>query len=682
MLPLPAKLQITVDNKLRIFTFVLKPKTVFIMRSTFLLITIALFTALNSFAQADKILMTVGDQQVSLEEFERIYNKNNVSGVYEKQSVDEYLDLFINFKLKVLEAEKMGLDTATSFRMELKGYRDQLAKPYLNDSTTQEELMKLEYERMKTELHVSHILLRLDPKAHPDDTLLAYRKLITARKEILAGKNFADVAKSISEDPSVAKNEGDIGWLTAFRTVYEFENAAFNTPVNQVSLPIRTQFGYHLIKVWEQRPSKGSVHVAHIFLRAPDNMSPELKAKTEKIINAVYDSLKLNVSFSELAKNNSDDKSTSLKGGELPWFGTGQMIPEFENAAFALKKPGDYSKPVNSFYGWHILQLIESKGLGTYDELRSEIMSKITDTPVSAVKKANSMNKVKTDLNYSLNKENFKKFINLIDTSIYGGQWSDSSFRNNKEILFTIGTDAYTFADFAEYLKNTQKKIDYYSISVFINEKFQVYSEEILLEKQKEMLVNKYPEFKYILKEYHDGILLFDLTDRMVWSKAVEDSVGLEKFYETNKSNYVWEKRANVMVFSSDSLALVDAAKALAVKYGKKKKFSPDFVLSKLCKNDTVKNCIDITEGKYEKGDKQEVDNTNWNVGAGQNYTTDGVTSFVFVRGVLEPEIKKLNEARGLVTADYQNFLEKVWIAELRAKYPVKVDMELLKTVK
>lgn len=652
------------------------------MRSFVLLITLSFVLFLNTNAQSDKVLMTIGDQTVSLEEFERIYNKNNVSGVYEKQSVEEYLDLFINFKLKVLEAEKLGLDTATSFRMELKGYRDQLAKPYLNDSATLEDLMKLEYERSKTEYHVSHILLFLDAKAHPDDTLLAYQKLIKVRNEILGGKSFPDAAKEYSEDPSVQKSGGDIGWMTAFRTVWEFENAVYNTPVNGVSMPVRTQFGYHLIKVWEQRPSKGTIHVAHIFFRAPDNMSPELKAKAEAKANAVYDSLKMKMNFAELAKNNSDDKSTSLNGGELQWFGTGQMIPEFENAAFNLKKPGDFSKPVNSFYGWHILQLLEKKPLGSYEELRSEIRSKITDTPVSAVKKNIYMNKVKEELNYSLNKKNLNKFISLIDTSIFGGHWSDSIFQQNKEVLFTIGNDETTFAQFATYLKRNQKKINQYSISVYINENFQKFSEEIIMEAQKEMLVNKYPEFKYILKEYHDGILLFDLTDKMVWSKAVEDSVGLEKFYAENKANYVWEKRADVMIFSSDSLALLDAARALVTKYGKKKKFNADFVLSKLCKVDSIKNCITITEGKYEKGDMQEVDNTEWVIGPGKTYKTDDVNSFVFVRGIVEPEIKKLNEARGIVTADYQNFLEKAWVAELRAKYPVKVDMELLKTIK
>ncbi len=652
------------------------------MRFTLSLITLFIFTMISSFAQGDKVLMTIGDQTISLQEFERIYNKNNVTGILEKQSVDEYLDLFINFKLKVIEAEKLGMDKNPGFIDELNGYRDQLAKPYLNDSATQEELIKQEYERLKSELHVGHILLRVDPNAAPADTLKVYNKMLDLRKRILAGENFEALAKANTEDPSVSKNGGDIGWMTANRTVWEFENVIYNTPVKQVSLPVKTQFGYHIATVWEKRPSRGTVHVAHIFIRAPEDMTPEMKLQAEKKINAVYDSLKLGVSFSLLAKNNSDDRSSAVKGGELPWFGSGQMIPEFENIAFSLKKKGEYSKPVSSFYGWHILQLIESKGLGSYEEMRPELLSKVSDAQMAPVKKKIYLDKLKKEYNYTFNNQNFKKVYSLIDSTIFQGQWSDTLLRNNEDVLFSIKDQNYTTADFAVYLKENQRKTNKFNIEVFINGQIDGFVDYSLREYEKATLVVKYPEFRYILQEYHDGILLFDLTDKMVWSKAVQDSTGLEKFYEANKSQYTWEKRADVMIFSSDSALLLDAARAIVVKYGKSKKFNSGFVLSKLCTTDSIKNCIEIEEARFEKGDNEEVDKTNWVNGVGQNYTSKGITSFVFVRGVSEPETKKLSEARGLITADYQNFLEKAWIAELRAKYPVSVNYDLLKTIK
>ena len=655
---------------------------VVLMKITLSFIVFFFLSMIYAFPQSGKILMTIGDQNISLQEFERIYNKNNVSSLYEKQPVDEYIDLFINFKLKVLEAEKSGMDKTSSFINELKGYRDQLAKPYLNDSVTQEELMKQEFERMKTELHVSHILLRLDPKTPPSDTLVAYNKMITIRKRILSGERFETVAKENSEDPSAGKNGGDLGWMTAFGTMWEFENAIYNTPVNQVSLPVRTQFGYHIAKVWEQRPNKGTVNVAHIYIRAPEDMSPELKQQAEKKIIAIYDSLKSGVSFAELVKNNSDDRSTALKGGELPWFGSGQMIPEFEAAAFSLKKKGEFSKPVHSFYGWHILQLIDNKAMGTYEELRPELLLKVNSAPFAEVKKMHYLNKLKKDYNYTFNKQNFEMLSDLIDTTIFGGQWSDSVLRDNKTVLFSLGSKNYSIADFAAYLKENQRKTIPLNIPVFLNEQFRDFSEYIIYEYEKDLLVDKYPDFKHILQEYHDGILLFDLSDKMIWAKAVQDTAGLEKYYEANKSQYFWGKRADVMIFSSDKPELMAAARALVVKYGDKKKFSSEFIYSRLCLNDSIKNCININEGKFEKGDNKEVDETNWITGAGKNYESEGKTSFVYVRRVLEPEVKKLNEARGLITADYQNYLEKAWIAELRAKYPVQVDYDLLKTIK
>ncbi len=652
------------------------------MKSTLLFTTLFILSLTSVYSQSDKVLMTIGDQTVSLQEFERIYKKNNVAGLYDKQPVEEYLDLFINFKLKVLEAENLGMDTVESFIKELKGYRDQLAKPYLNDSVTQEEMMRLAYERMKTEIRVSHILIRTDQKNSPEDTLRVYNKLLEIRNRALAGESFEKLAREYSEDESVTKNGGEIGWMTAFRTVWEFENTIYNTPVNQVSMPVRTQFGYHLAKVWEIRPSKGSVKVAHIYIRAPQDMSPEMKQQAEKKITAIYDSLKNGISFAELAKNNSDDRNTAVNGGELQWFGSGQMIPEFEEAAFSLKKSGDYSKPVESFYGWHILKLIDTKGLGTYEEIRPELLSKISNAQMAPVKKNNYLNKLKKEYNYTFNKQNFEKISGLIDTTIFGGQWSDSLLRNNKEVLFTIEEKNYTVADFATYLFKNQRKTTPYSISVYLNEQFGTFSGNSLQEYEKDLLADKYPEFRYILQEYHDGILLFDLTDKMVWSKAVLDSAGLEKYYQENKSSYIWEKRAEVMIFSCDSAEILAAAKALAVKYGNKKKFGKDFVLSKLCKNDSIKNCIDIIEARFEKGDNEEVDKTGWRLGVGDNFESEGLSSFVYVRKIIEPEIKKLNEARGLITADYQNYLEKAWVAELRAKYPVEVDYDLLKTIK
>lgn len=652
------------------------------MKSLFISTLFFLITLLPAFSQQDQILMTIGDRNVTLQEFERVYHKNNLSSMAEKQTVDEYLELFINFKLKVIEAENLGMDTLSSFKKELSGYRDQLAKPYLNDTSVLEELMKIQYERMKWDLRVSHILLKLDPKASLSDTLVVYNKLLEIRKRLLKGEDFEKVARETSEDQSVKTNGGDVGWLTAFRTIWDFENVIYNTPEGQISIPIRTQYGYHLAKVVKKRPAKGTISVAHIFVRSPQDMSPEQKAAAEKKVFAVYDSIMQGVDFATLALNNSDDGSTSEKGGVLPPFGPGQMIPPFEEVAFEMQTPGEISKPVRTFYGWHIIKFLELKKPGTYEQSREYLKNKLNEAPIAYVKKRYFLNHLKKQHNYTFNAENFRKFQAYVDTSIFSGRWNDSHLLSDQTVLFTVGPKSFTYADFAAYLKQNQRKQEKIGMDTYLTQKFDLYSESALQAYEKDMLETRYPEFRYILQEYHDGILLFDLTDKLVWTKALEDTTGLEQYYEANKNSYMWEKRADVLIFSSDSLELLNAARSVAVKYGKKKTFTPDLVLEKVCTGDSLKNCINIKEAQFEKGDNEEVDKTGWKTGAGESFSAEGVHSFIYVRKILDPMVKRLDEARGLVTADYQNHLEKLWIADLRSRYPVKVNRELLKTVK
>ncbi len=639
-----------------------------------------LLPALAAFSQDDAVV-TIGDNRVTASEFERIYRKNNSAGTSVKQSPEEYMELFINFKLKVLEAESLGMDTVTSFKNELKGYRDQLAKPYLNDSSVAEELAKQEYARMKNELHVQHILIKVDPKKGAADTLRVYNLLLDLRKRAMKGEDFQKLATQYSEDPSLKMNNGDIGWLTAFRVVWEFENAIYSVPVGQITMPIRTQYGYHIAKVTETRPSKGTVQVYHIFVRAPEEWTAEQKLAAKNKIYAVYDSLKMGHSFGEMVKNNSDDRSTVSKNGELPWFGSGQMIPEFENAAFALQHPGDYSQPVHSYYGWHLLMLKARKDLGSYPMMRDEILSKVNDPQMLQVKKGLYLSKLKKQYNYSFNQQNFDKFCAKMDTGYFGGNWSDAAFRNDQSVICSFADQKVTAADLAAYLAKVQRKSSDIPLIPYIQKQTESLVTLNIQEYEKSTLPDRYPEFKYILQEYHDGILLFDLTDQMVWSKAMADTAGLEQYYSQHSSSYMWGDRVDALTVSGDSAALVEAARAVAVKYGKKKDFSTDMIFAKVCPSDTAKTCLTIREGLYEKGENADVDKTGWTAGAGPVFSKDKEESFIYVRKVLKPEVKKLEEARGLVISDYQNFLEKQWIDQLRAKYPVSVNRELLKTI-
>jgi peptidyl-prolyl cis-trans isomerase SurA len=653
----------------------------FVKFSSFLMLFGFMAIGLIAQNQNEEILMTIDGQNVSLEEFNRIYQKNNHEGIAEKQTVEEYLEMFVNFKLKVIEAENRGMDTTSSFLKEFDGYRDQLAKPYLSDPEITEELSKEAYERMKKEIHASHIMIRLDPKASPDDTLYAYNKLLNIRKRILDGEDFEKVARATSDDPSAKQNGGDLGWFSVFRMVYPFEEVAYNTAEGEISLPFRTNFGYHIVKVYETRPARGSVQVAHIFLRTPESLPQAEAEKIKDEIYAIYDSLSNGADFSDIAMRRSDDKSTAEKGGLLPPFSSGQMIIEFENAAFSLKKPGDFTTPVKSFYGWHILKLVKRTPIASYEEEKAEIMSKVLSGGRAYLKDEAFVNKLKSENDYHFYPKTLEDFYTLVDTSVFNASWKANLAAGiNEEILFQIGDLSINAGTFAEYIESNQKQTPKMDIRTYLNDLYQNFEKKEIVNFEKANLESKYPEYKNILQEYHDGILLFDLTDKEVWSKAVEDTAGLEAFYSSHKNDYMWTERAEAYTIRLNDESLLKDARTIIGKYGKKSKFNESFLKKKLCPGDSIP-CFELEYGKYEKGVNEEIDKTNWTVGLGETYFADEKPEFIFVLSIQEPTVKKLDEARGLITADYQNFLEKKWIQELRDKYPVTINEELLRKI-
>ncbi|HLP05661.1 MAG TPA: peptidylprolyl isomerase, partial [Paludibacter sp.] len=340
-------------------------------RSVISLVASVAFSA-GIFAQAaDPVLMTISGKPVYKSEFEYIYNKNNSNNSLDKKTLDEYVDLFINFKLKVEEAKAQGIDTTSSFVNELAGYRSQLTKPYLTDQQVDEQILKEAYDRMKEDVDVSHILIRIAPNATPADTLKAWSQINDIAKR-LKKEDFAKVAKEVSQDQSAEKNGGHIGWISAFRTIYPFETVAYNTPKGAVSKPVRTAFGYHIIKVHDRRNSLGEILVSHI-MRFTSQGDSAANVAAKLTIDSIYNRVQAGDDFGTLAKQHSMDKGSSVKNGELPWFGTGRMVPEFETAAFALKNIGEVSAPVRSAYGWHIIKLLDRKGVDTYENVKAEI---------------------------------------------------------------------------------------------------------------------------------------------------------------------------------------------------------------------------------------------------------------------------------------------------------------------
>jgi peptidyl-prolyl cis-trans isomerase SurA len=620
-------------------------------------------------AQEDnRPLITIGNNVVTMGEFERIYHKNNaVTEASSPMPVANYLELYINFKLKVIEAESLGLDTLPSFRNELDGYRSQLAAPYLTDKEFTEKLLKEAYERAKLDVDASHILLRLPPTASPADTLHVYQKIMDIRKRIVQGEDFATIAREVSEDPSAQQNGGDLGYFTVFSTVYPFENAAYLTPVGQVSMPVRTEFGYHLVKVNHRQPDRGQILVAHIMIICRPESTPEEQADAEARINSIYERLKQGEDFPTLAVQYSDDRASGRNGGQLDWFGTGRMVSEFENAAFALANNGDISAPVRTAYGFHIIKRLDYKPLGTYEEIKDELERKLLRDPRVSLGQESFVSKLKKEYAYKEYPKRLEKFNKVADSTLFTGQWQVSKADKLTKELFRFAGQRRTQQDFARVL-NSYSWIPSRQIPEFIRKAFKAYSDKELMEYEKAHLEQKYPEFRYLIQEYHDGILLFNLTDKIVWSKAVNDTTGLMNFYEKNKSSYAGDTLAEVIIYTlepGNDYKKIYSKIQDAVAREEEPSWNRgelQFVENKRVRKneDPVIQQLPSRPGLYTMGNGQRV---------------------IQIKSILPPQPKKLDEIRGQVTADYQNELDRQWIASLREKYPVHVDQELLKLI-
>jgi peptidyl-prolyl cis-trans isomerase SurA len=701
---------------------------------------------LGAYAQTaanDPTLMTVDGQPVSRSEFESIYKKNNKDAPVTKEALDEYLDLFINYKLKVRAAEVAGMDTASKFKSELAGYRAQLARPYLIDRGLNDQLMQEAYNRKTEEIRASHILVTLPENASPEDTAAAWKRIMALRARVEGGEDFAKVAEGIggSDDPSAKTNGGDLGYFSVLQMVYPFETAAYNTPLGQVSQPVRTKFGYHIIKVTDRRPAQGELKVAHIMIRSVDGDSPEKKAAAETKISEAYARIESGeLSFGDAALKYSDDAATSTKGGELPPFSTGKMIPEFEAKAFGLKNDGDISKPFKTPYGWHIVKRLSHVPPPSYEEAKAELKTKISHDSRAEITRKKFLDNRRAEYHYKAFPKNvtavekaldttvFKKGTMVMDTllrkdadqkvvtrkglkydrtingALKGGKlvspyaktgensepspsdtvvvrdmlqgWKNDKARNAKltKPVFSIDGKSYSQLDLLDYIEQKQRREAVQPMGEFVKKQFNSFVDDRLLAFEDSQLEEKYPEFRMLMKEYRDGILLFELTDEKVWSKAVKDTVGLEQYYEQHKTDFMYPVRYDVDVYTCADAAVAKKVRALVNK-GR----SGEALLKVVNKADT--SALSIGSGVFSKEEKPLLKDVG-TIGLTPNMPVDGKVVFANVKKVVQPTPKPLDEARGLVTAAFQDQLEKDWIKELRAKYPVTVEREVLYSIK
>lgn len=644
----------------------------------FAIIVAASFQILNAQNANDPVFISIGDHDISLSEFERIYKKNNANPNIEQQSVEEYLDLFINYKLKVIEAMNRGMDSSNAFQREFMTYRKQLVKPYTIDEEIMNDMIREIYERKKTELNVSHIIL--SPQENEAlDSATAVDQLLHARERILKGADFGTVARELSDDPSVANNGGNLGYFTALRYVPEFEEVCYELEPGEVSMPFQTRFGYHIVQLNDKRPSRGQVKVAHIMLMTPQGLSQEAAQEIQEKIDMLYDSLQQGSSFTELAGRHSEDRSSAVKGGELDWFGSGRMVPEFEEAAFNLEQPGDISEPMQTSFGWHIIKLLDKKQLGSFENEKQSLKSLMNRLAYFRDLNNQSVEKLKEKFNFTFMPENLQVFYDEIDSSFYEQKWKMNDPESLDRVVMKLDGKVYTQKDFYHYLKGRQNIRHRSALDDIIDREKEQFIEQSLRALEMQRVEEENPELAHLLQEYHDGILLFELTDQMVWTRAIEDTTGLEKFFNEHKEDYQWGPRWESTVFYCPDEQKAQALKELLKPSKKDPSFYQDMIQT-VCAADT--GCITFRTEKYEKGDRSWLEPLWGKKGVymvqPENEEKPGDLKVVVLHKKLKPAQKKLEDARGLVTADYQNFLEKKWIAELREKYEISINEDLL----
>ena len=644
------------------------------MKKHFLLLSL-LFITITSFGQTDPIIMEVGKNKITKSEFLQIYLKNNPSPVYDTKSLDEYMELFSKFKLKVAEAEALGYDTLPKLKKELDGYRKQLAAPYLIDSAKNDAMVQEAYQRTKTELRASHILVRLEPNALPTDTLIAFNKIMALKTKIEKGEKFADVARLSSEDPSAKSNLGDLGFFTAFQMVYPFEEAAYNTKIGSVSKPVRTRFGYHLINVVDSRPARGTMKTAHIMVAASKNASATDVEAAKKKIDEIYAKLEKGDKFEDLVKSYSDDPSSNSKEGVLPAFGTGtttRMVTSFEDAAFALKKNGDFSAPIKTEYGYHIIKRVEWTDVPKFETAKKELQSRVNKDERAMKTQDSYVLKLKAAYKYkNKSKKTISWFNSNVDSTFFQGKWKADKLKSDK-VLFILDGKKFTQKSFAEFLERNQRGVSKDNIPLIVKNQYVKWEKEVVLGYEESKLQEKYPDFKALMNEYHDGIILYEIMTDKVWDKAMKDTVGLKSFFKENRGNYVWGNRVDAVVYECANKEIAEN-------------------VFKLIKNDTInsKNVLDIINkdselnlrvrtNKFDKEQTLYLKDKNLTKGVNAPYEFDGKFYVLKVADLLPPAQKELNEAKGAITSDYQNYLELKWLEELAKKHPITINKTVL----
>lgn len=653
--------------------FLLKLRNYIIMKLKSLLCFCLLACALSVNAQVtnNDILFTVDDEAISAEEFVRVYSKNLDLVQDEKQKdVDEYLKLFINYQLKLKEAKRLELDKNPKYIREFNNYKRQLTKNYMSESNVTDALVKEAYDRISYDVNITHILVKFDETER--DTTSVYNQISALRDRAL-NEGFDKVRKEVHNGNTIFGE--DLGYFSGFKMVYDFENVAFNTPIGEVSKPFRTQFGYHILRVKDKRASRGQVTVAHIMVannQTDSTLLPEVRIKE------IDQKLKQGESFESLAKQFSDDKSSANNGGKLVPFKSGQLSSTvFEDKAFELQEVDDITEPFKTEYGWHIVKLIKKTPLQPFNEIKSELQNRVKRDGRSKLINASLAKDLMTKFDVKESAEGFAYFKTIITDDYFKKSWAPSEgFENDKELI-SINEQSYNANRFASHLRSVQRQ--YFGknlpIDYVLEKEYKAFLEKSVLDYHKNNLEKTNKEFANILKEYRDGLLLFDLMEKQIWNKASKDSVGLQNFYEANTSKYQWSNRVDVVIATSAKERDIKKVRAAFLDGKSQEDINTEFNTKKELKVIFTNGVKDVTDSKLPK-------DLEVKEGISKVYFHNNAYHVLNIKAVLPAGQKTLDEARGRVINDYQNQIENNWLEELKSRFNVTVDNAVLNKVK
>ena len=634
---------------------------------------IGLGAAALMFAAKDPVIMTVNGVDVPKSEFEYLYHKNSQQQI-NPQNLDEYVEMFKLYKMKVADAKAEGIDTLSSFIKETEQYRHDLAAPYLADSVYLNKLVDEAMARSKDEVEANHIMLFKSRDLSENPAIRA--RMDSIYGVLKAGGDFEDLATRLSQDRNSAQRGGRMGYILANQYPYAFEVAAFSLPEGQFSEVVESPVGYHILKGGKHRPARGKVQAAHI-LKITKGKTDAEKAAAKQQIDSIYEVLKeFPFKFSELAARHSDDRGSARQGGMLPWFGAGEMVEPFESAAFSIAD-GEISLPFESDFGWHIVKRVGHKAAPGKDEMKPQLLARMTsrqDPRFKMIRDRQTATLAKKH-NSRINKKSYDALRALVSGSGMDSTsfaWVRTAPFYNDE-LFRIGKVSVPVSEFVGTIDKINQKNPAQAIVLF-DDNFDAFYNGRLVSAEEDALAVEVPEYKNLLKEYVDGSLLYEVSVRKVWDRAAKDTEGLKKYFEQHRDEYKWnEPHAKGYLVQAQNDSVASLIKARAAELGR------DTLVNTIRKEFSRKVAIDKV--LVAKGSNPMVDNI---VFGGPKVTPKNANLEVYFmidpKVITEPE--EVGDVRGLVTSDYQNQFQEEWEKELRRKYPVKVYEKVLRKVK